>query len=127
MHRATGTPISEWQSRRSPLEHHAIAPDLALDDLDTRIESRTRVMFERGFVEEVQALLVDGVSEHAPGFDAIGYREVLAHLRGELDLTQTIEAVTQSTRRFARRQQAWFRRSDPTICWSTAVPLQHLE
>ncbi len=127
VHRATGTPISEWQARRSPLSHVTVAPDLELETLDTRIAERTRTMFEQGLVDEVRELLAEGIYERAPGFDAIGYREVLAHLRGELTLEQAIDAVTQATQRFARRQRMWFRRDDPAICWSTDVPLDMLE
>ena len=65
--------------------------------------------------------------EDAPGFDSIGYREVLAHLCGESSLEQAIDGVAQATRRFARRQRAWFRRDDPAICWAADVPLAMLE
>lgn len=127
VHHLTGRPISEWQAIRKPVDVRAFAPDLPLELLDARIEQRTAAMFDAGLVDEVRELLAQGVPEDAPGFDAIGYREVLAHLRGELTLEQTIEAVAQSTRRFARRQAAWFRRSDPAICWTADVPLAMLE
>ena len=127
VHHATGKPISEWQRMREPVSYCAFAPDWSLDDLDERIGRRTRAMFEAGFVDEVRALLADGVPEDAPAFDSIGYREVLAHLRGELTLEQAIDGVAQATRRFARRQRAWFRRDDPAICWAADVPLAMLE
>lgn len=124
---ATGKPISDWQQMREPLEARVVAPEVPLEDLDHRIAARTEAMFEAGFVDEVRALLADGVPEDAPGFDSIGYREVLAHLRGELTLAQAIDGVAQATRRFARRQRAWFRRDDPGICWAADVPLAMLE
>lgn len=127
VHRITGTPISEWQRRREPISYQAFAPDIALEKLDPRIERRTAVMFESGFVDEVRTLLDEGIPESAPGFDSIGYREVLAHLRGELSQTEAQAAVAQATRRFARRQRAWFRRDDPSICWSADAPLGMLE
>lgn len=127
VHHFTGKPISEWQRLRRPVSARAFAPDVPLTDLDERIERRTATMFEMGFVDEVRKLLDDGVPENAPGFDSIGYREVLAHLRGELTLEETIEGVAQATRRFARRQRAWFKRDDPAICWSADVPLAMLE
>lgn len=127
VYRITGTPISEWQRRREPVSYQAFAPDIALETLDLRIERRTAAMFESGFVEEVRTLLDEGIPESAPGFDSIGYREVLALLRGELSLTEAQPAVAQATRRFARRQRAWFRQDDPAICWSADVPLDMLE
>ena len=127
VHHVTGRRISEWQEMREPLDHRAIAPDVSLEELDALIARRTAAMFEAGFVEEVRGLLADGVPEDAPGFDSIGYREVLAHLCGDLTLSETEAAVAQATRRFARRQRAWFRRDDPAICWSADVPLAMLE
>ena len=123
----TGRPISEWQAQRVPVSYQACAPDIDLNKLDERIEERTATMFADGFVDEVRALLQDGMSEDAPGFDSIGYREVLAHVRGEFTPEQAIDGVAQATRRFARRQRAWFRRDDPSICWSADVPLAMLE
>lgn len=127
VHRFTGVPISEWQQRRSPVDYLAFAPDVSLEALDLRIAHRTRAMFDGGFVEEVRALLDDGVSPDAPGFHSIGYREVLAHLRDEITLDQARDDVARATRRFARRQRAWFRRDDPAICWAVDVPLALLE
>ena len=115
VHQLTGRPISDWQRLREPIAHLAVAPDIALDDLDERIAQRTRRMFADGVVDEARALLDEGVPADAPGFDAIGYREVLAHVRGELSEESAIEAVAQATRRLARRQRNWFRRDDRSI------------
>ena len=123
----TGTPISEWQQKRRPITYRAFAPDVSLEALDLRIEQRTAAMFADGFVEETRALLEDGVPKDAPGFDSIGYREVIAHLRGETTVEEVQTAVAQATRRLARRQRAWFRRDDPAICWAADVPLEMLE
>ena len=127
VHHATGKPISEWQQMREPVDVRVMAPEIHLDELDDRIAARTDAMFDAGFVDEVRNLLGEGVPEDAPGFDSIGYREVLAHLRGELSLEQAVDGVSQATRRFARRQRAWFRRDDPSICWAADVPLAMLE
>ena len=127
VHAVSGVPISEWQQIREPVSYTAIAPSFELEALDQRIEDRTAAMFATGFVDEVAGLLADGVPEPAPGFDSIGYREVLAHLRGALDLDHAVAAVAQQTRRLARRQYAWFRRDDPNIHWSTSIPFARLE
>ena len=123
----TGTPISEWQRKRLPITYQAFAPDVSLEALDLRIAQRTATMFADGFVEETRALLADGVPKNAPGFDSIGYREVIAYLRGETTVEEAQTAVAQATRRLARRQRAWFRRDDPAICWAADVPLEMLE
>ena len=127
VHQLTGKPISEWQQMREPVDFRAVAPDFALEELDERIGRRTIAMFEAGFVDEVRGLLAECAPEDAPGFDSIGYREMLAHLSRELSLEQAIDGVAQATRRFARRQRAWFRRDDPAICWAADVPLAMLE
>ncbi|MCY4618553.1 MAG: tRNA (adenosine(37)-N6)-dimethylallyltransferase MiaA [Chloroflexi bacterium] len=122
----TARPISEWQAQRVPVSYRACAPDIDLNKLDERIEERTATMFADGFVDEVRTLLEDGMSEDAPGFDSIGYREVLAHVRSETTLEEAQSGVAQATRRLARRQQTWFRRDDPAICWAADVPLEML-
>ncbi len=75
-----------------------------------RINARVRAMLDRGWVEEVRGLLATGLPENAKPFDFIGYRELRAHLRGELSLEDAVAAVAQSTRRYAKRQITWFRR-----------------
>ena len=84
--------------------------------LDARIAERVRAMFDGGFVDEVRRLLAEGLGESRTAARAIGYPEVMAHLRGELDLDEVIVRTIAATRRFARRQDAWFRK-DPRIVW----------
>lgn len=86
-------------------------------DLDTRIAARYRSQLEAGFLDEVRALAGRELSRTAA--QALGYRELLDHLRGELTLEAAVEAAVARTRRFARRQQRWFRR-DPRIRWLDA-------
>lgn len=127
VYQITGQPISDWQRMREPVDYRACAPEVSLVELDARIAVRTTGMFEAGLVDEVRQLLEEGVPQGAPGFDSIGYREALTHLSGECSLDEALEGVAQATRRFARRQQAWFRRDDPSICWAADVPLAMLE
>ena len=118
----TGRPISSWQRERHPLRFAVYAPDLSQSDLDERIDRRTAAMFRKGLVREVADLLREGVPADAPGFRAIGYREVLAYLRGEFSLLDAVAAVARATQRFSRRQRAWFRADDPRIAWSAQPP-----
>ena len=73
-------------------------------------------MFESSFVEEVRRLLDHGLADGRTAPRAIGYREVMAHLRGELTEAEAREQTATATRRFARRQDSWFRK-DPRILW----------
>jgi tRNA dimethylallyltransferase len=93
-----------------------IGVDIDRDTLDRRIAARVDAMFASGFVEEVRHLLDHGLAEGRTAPRAIGYREVVAHLRGELTEAEAKEQTAQATRRFARRQDSWFRK-DPRIVW----------
>ncbi len=93
-----------------------IGVDIDRPTLDTRIEQRVDHMFEAGFVDEVDRLLKDGLAEGRTASRAIGYAQVASYLRGELSLAEARERTTSATRRFARRQDSWFRK-DPRIVW----------
>ena len=79
-------------------------------DLHARINARVDAMFARGLVEETRALLQHGLEQNKTAMQAIGYRQVVEHLRGERPLAETIELVKSRTRQFAKRQLTWFRR-----------------
>jgi tRNA dimethylallyltransferase len=93
-----------------------VGVDIDRPTLDARIERRVAEMFEQGLVAEVERLLADGLADGRTASTAIGYREVAAHLRGELSLDEARERTVVATRRFARRQDSWFRK-DPRITW----------
>ena len=84
-----------------------------------RIEARYGEQMAAGFLDEVRRLAArpEGLSRTAA--QALGYRELLAHLRGEISLDDAIDQATRRTRQFARRQRSWFRR-DPRIEWLAA-------
>ena len=79
-------------------------------DLHRRINLRVDEMFQRGLVEETRELLKHGLAENRTAMQAIGYRQVVEHLRGELTLPNAVELVKSKTRQFAKRQLTWFRR-----------------
>ncbi|MGI8807622.1 MAG: tRNA (adenosine(37)-N6)-dimethylallyltransferase MiaA [Acidimicrobiales bacterium] len=78
-----------------------------------RIAARYRVQLAEGFLDEVRSLKAR-MSRTAR--QALGYRELLAHLAGDCTLEEAVAAATGRTRQFARRQRSWFRR-DPRITW----------
>jgi len=90
-------------------------------DLRRRIGERVEAMFAAGLVEETAALLGAGVSADGSALKALGYREVVQHLRGERDLAETVESVKRHTWKFTRRQAAWFRREDD-VRWFPVAP-----
>ena len=85
--------------------------------LDRRIADRYDRQMAEGFLDEVEALRTLGPSRTAG--QALGYRELLAHLNGECSEAEALERAIVRTRRFARRQERWFRR-DPRIIWIDA-------
>ena len=82
----------------------------ATEDLRARIDARVDAMFARGLVEETRRLLELGLAQNKTAMQALGYRQVEEHLRGEHSLPETIELVKIKTRQFAKRQMTWFRR-----------------
>ncbi len=113
--RATGKPFSEqrasWKNERlSPSGAVFIGLSRERDALNRRIEERVDAMFHQGLVEETRRLLDCGLAENKTALQALGYRQVVEHLRGERPLSETIELVKIRTRQFAKRQMTWFRR-----------------
>ena len=88
-------------------------------DLDVRIAARYEQQMAEGFLDEVRWLAQQAPSRTAK--QALGYRELLMHIAGECGLEEALNLATIRTRRFARRQERWFRR-DPRILWVDAPP-----
>jgi len=111
--RATGQPISHLQTQFDeglPADRcKVIVLGWPRGILHERINSRVDVMFAAGFVDEVAGLLSRHGSLSRTASQAVGYSEVIDHVRGQRDLQTTIEAVKARTRQFARRQDTWFR------------------
>jgi tRNA dimethylallyltransferase len=99
-----------------PTRHRMVGIDLERHRLDARIEVRYRQQLADGFLEEVDRLLRTTPPWSPTAAQALGYKELAAHLRGECTLDEAVQLAVARTRRFARRQQRWFRR-DPRIGW----------
>jgi len=87
-------------------------------ELDRRIEARVDRMWARGFEAEVRGL--PRLREGKTASRALGYQQMLRFLDGDWTLEQAREETVRATRRFARRQESWFRR-DPRVRWLSAV------
>jgi len=88
-------------------------------ELDRRIAARVSQMWQAGFVAEVRDLAGRGLREGRTASRALGYAQVLRFLAGDLPEEQAAAETVRATCRFARRQEAWFRR-DPRIRWLAA-------
>jgi len=89
--------------------------------LSRRIGERVLWMLERGWLDEVRALIEHGFGAWLTATQAIGYAELAEHLEGRLSLDEAAELTVKRTKELARRQIAWFRR-DPRIRWFDAGP-----
>jgi len=125
--RLTGKPFSAQRSRwgETPGEPESFARFLVLTrakpDLDARINARVDAMFARGLVAETATLLTRGLAQNPTAMQAIGYRQVVEHLRGERSLSETVELVKARTRQYAKRQRTWFRRH-AAATWIEIMP-----
>lgn len=123
VYRLTGRPFSSYMPTR---QYHSMIPPvlqigLRIDRavLHDRIAQRVHHMLERGWLDEVQRLKVQGLAQAPTASRAIGYKQMLAYLTGELTQAEAIEATIVATRRFARRQETWFK-ADPRVHWIDA-------
>jgi tRNA dimethylallyltransferase len=109
VHRAGRKPLEGWRTVKVGL-----MPSREL--LYERIDARTEAMIEAGWVNEVRGLLSAGIAENVKIFDFIGYRQMLAVLRGDLTIEKARTAIQLATRHYAKRQMTWFRK-DKTVRW----------
>ena len=89
------------------------------DELDRRIEARVRDQLAEGWLDEVRVLADRRGGLSVTADQALGYGELLDHLRGGSTIDEAVEGIVVRTRRFQRRQDRWFRR-DPRITWVEA-------
>jgi tRNA dimethylallyltransferase len=109
----TGKPIShqqrEFEQSMSPEQCRVFWLHRPRPELHLRIEQRVQAMFRDGLISEVQGLMERYGQLSHTATQAVGYKEVIAHLQGHGTEVETIEQVTIRTRRFARSQETWFR------------------
>lgn len=114
----TGKTKTEWdrQSREQPSPYDATVIGLRYPDreqLYARIDRRVEQMLAAGLLAETERLMAMGVFEkNGTAAQAIGYKELLGHLRGECDLATAVEELKRATRRYAKRQMTWFSAKD---------------
>jgi tRNA dimethylallyltransferase len=118
IHELTGKPISAWQAehgfRASAHAARLVAIERDTDSLTARIRDRVARWLAAGWVDEVRSLRADGYGE-ARAMGSVGYREVRAHLDGEIAEADLADAIVRATRVFARRQRTWLNHTD--VLW----------
>ena len=121
--RLTGRPFSgqraTWQGDSPSGAVFALRRGAA--DLRARIDVRVDRMFDLGLVRETESLLAGGLEQNRTAMQAIGYRQVVEHLRGARSLADTISEVKARTRQFAKRQVTWLRHQ-LTVRWIDVAP-----
>jgi len=114
----TGRKFSEQRGRGdSPYQLITVGLNRPRAELYQRVDERIEKMFGDGLLDEVRDLLNQGYSPTLPSMSAIGYRECVSVVKGELNTEQAKAEMKRITRVFVRRQANWFKESDPTIRW----------
>ena len=117
IYRLTGKTITEHdaETRARPPRYRAFTVALSYRDradLYARIDSRVDEMLAQGLFDEVERLLAEGLSADCTAMQAIGYKEAVLALRGELSRAEAAALIKQSSRRYAKRQLTWFGRNE---------------
>ncbi|CAI8295739.1 MAG: tRNA dimethylallyltransferase [Opitutia bacterium UBA7350] len=114
--RVTGRSVAELQAEfaAQPEPYAAYPKHLILLERDAaalreRVVARAEVMLSAGLIEEVRELLVMGLETNPSASSAIGYRETLAYLRGEINRSELLKAIIQNTLHLVKKQRTWFR------------------
>lgn len=114
----SGRPITELQKKSPPPYNiHIIGLNRPRASLYDRIDHRVERMLADGLVKEVAGLKAQGCGAQLPAMSGLGYRQILACLRGEMTLDEATDRIKFETHRFARQQATWFRQDDPRIFW----------
>jgi len=114
----TGRHFSQQRGQSdSPYKLLTIGLNRPREELYRRVDERIEAMFEAGLLEEVKGLLAQGYSPELPPMSAIGYRECIQVVNGNLTVEQAKVEMRRTTRMFVRRQANWFKEDDPDIHW----------
>ncbi len=118
---STGESLTSWIARQpfgiATVSMHKVGLTLPRGVLYDAIAARVRAMLSAGWLDEVRDLLASGVDRASPAFQAIGYRQWVEHLDGGVGYEESLQKVVTLTRRFAKRQETWFRREQGIDWW----------
>jgi tRNA dimethylallyltransferase len=119
---STGRKFSE-QRKKSPPPYSVLRIGIHRDrkELYSRIDERIDRMVESGLLKETRDLITSGYATNSPAFSAIGYKEMIDVLNGDITMEEAILLMKRRTREYVRRQANWFKMSDPDIIWLDAT------
>ncbi len=122
VYEATGIPLSRFHETQAPPPYafRTIVLQRNREELYARIERRVDEMLAAGLVDEVRGLLEAGYDPELNPLRTIGYREPIAFLKGEITEDEMVRLIKQNTRRYAKRQETWFR-GDPEAIFMDAT------
>ena len=110
--KSTGKSLLYWQAQPSvplPYRCHKILINPPREDVVAKAEQRLRHMFDHGAIDEVKALMDQGIYPDSPLIKAVGVREISAYLQGELSIEDAFDLALIATRQYIKRQQTWFK------------------
>lgn len=113
---SSGIPFSQFHTDKKKKRSFDVIPvglTMEREELYDRINRRVDVMVEKGLIEEVKDLVE---KKELSALKTVGYAELFAHFEGELNLSEALDKIKQNTRRYAKRQLTWFRKT-PNIQW----------
>ncbi|MEE3228079.1 MAG: tRNA (adenosine(37)-N6)-dimethylallyltransferase MiaA, partial [Chloroflexota bacterium] len=114
----TGKTFSQLRTKTRPnYDIYMIGLTMDRTELYKRIDTRIDKMFAVGWVEEVRGLVDKGYTQDMSSMSALGYRDVVSHIRGEIDIAETKRRIRKASRRLVRRQASWFSTDDVSINW----------
>lgn len=123
----TGKALSDWQAETRPAlpegSWRGLVVEPEREALYARCDARLEAMVQDGALAEVRALDARNLDPSLPALKAVGYRELLAHVRGEATMEEALAAAQGETRRYAKRQLTWFRNQTPDwerVCTESA-------
>ncbi len=131
VYKLTGKTITYWNemSKISSSPYNALIFGLTYHNREAlyeKINIRVDQMFEGGLIDEVKTLLANGVKPEMTAMQAIGYKELVCYLNGEITLDEAKDKIKQESRRYAKRQLTWFRR-DTNIIWFEIDSLEFID
>ncbi|HKI60309.1 MAG TPA: tRNA (adenosine(37)-N6)-dimethylallyltransferase MiaA [Mariprofundaceae bacterium] len=130
---SSGTPLSVWQAEGTAdrnIECPVVVLEVEREVLRERIVGRFHAMMDAGWLDEARWLDSQNPGEMHPAVRAVGYRQLLSHLHGECSLDEAVADGITVTRRYAKRQQTWFRNQtsdatfgDANLCFRTITEI----
>ncbi len=125
----TGKPIWEFHAahkREVDIKFLQYGLQWERELLYQNINNRVDKMISDGLVDEIKSVLEKGYSSELNSLNTVGYKEIIAYLKGEYDLERAVELIKRNTRHYAKRQMTWFRK-DEMIKWFEIDQEEELE